>query len=586
MIRRGIVLALFLTALSLAASHVARTGWRSYELQRGLPAFVVALVSAFAAATLLRRDEEAGAEPGESSLGRGELALVAGLTVLAAVLRFVRLSDLPPLAFFDETQNVLAAREILNGSFPVFIGGPTQMPAAAFYLLSAFVLAFGETVTSARFFGATFGVLAVPLFHLLARRFTSPAAAFVATLLFATSRVPLGFTRLGFMGALMPFLTLLSMLLLLRFLRSGRLRDGWQLGAAIGLFAQCYYAFVAFTGVLAAAFALHPGKRPGRRPVLAVALTAALVLVPLAVFAVKHPRAFFERPSTTSLHRHVPREALATAYANNLLATVAMYHFRGDVNPRHNVPDRPLLTSYEAALFTLGLGALAAGFRSFASRAVLVWLVLMLLPGVLTFEAPQAYRTFGALPAVFLAVAFGLEGALRAATRFRPVALSVFAGGALVASLENAVTYFGEQTRGPLVASAFDTRFVSVARFIALATRGAVLLVDRSLTKEGEILLATGGSRLPAGFRRFSPALHLPPGKSFLDDLAGAPELVYVLKPTDERLVPELERLSPGAVIERHHGPDGSLAFVSVRLRLPLTSPVLEPPEPRPHPRS
>ncbi|MBL8115759.1 MAG: hypothetical protein JNK60_22985, partial [Acidobacteria bacterium] len=360
---------------------------------------------------------------------------------------------------------------------------------------------------------------------------------------------------------------------------------------AAGLFTQGYYAFVAFLGVLGVAFFSHPGRpspgrgrRPSRKPVLVAVGVAALCLLPLGVFALKRPAAFLERPSTTSLHRHVPKESLVRAYATNFRATALMFHLQGDVNPRHNVPDRPLLTSGEAALLTLGLGALLAGLRGFRSRVVLAWLVLMLLPGALSFEAPQAYRTFGAMPGVFLAIGCGLDLALGVSGTLRRVVLAAFAGFALAVSLENVVTYFGVQTRGPLVAREFEATYTASARFVASVPPDALVLVDYAVARPEELLLATHRRAQPSTVIPFSEGLHVPPGRDLLNE--EAPELVYVLRPSFEKLAAPLARLSSLARVERHHGPDGALAFVTVRLPLPLTSPVPEPPGPRPHPRS
>ena len=59
-------------------------------------------------------------------VGRGELLALLGITLLAALLRFWRLGELPPGIHVDEAFNLLDAREVLAGWRPVFLPARTS----------------------------------------------------------------------------------------------------------------------------------------------------------------------------------------------------------------------------------------------------------------------------------------------------------------------------------------------------------------------------------------------------------------------------------------------------------------------------
>ncbi len=134
---------------------------------------------------------------------RGTVALLAALTLVAAVPRF---ANLGALSFYaDEETTAFPARSVADG------GGPA-MPTGMSYR-RALPLTY-VTAASARFFGvddeaayripvALFGTLTVPLLFLIGRHLVGGPAAFVAALMLALSEWHLVFSRQARMYA--PF---------------------------------------------------------------------------------------------------------------------------------------------------------------------------------------------------------------------------------------------------------------------------------------------------------------------------------------------------------------------------------------------
>jgi hypothetical protein len=98
--------------------------------------------------------------------------------------------------------------------------------------------------------------------------------------------------------------------------------------------------------------------------------------------------------------------------------TLGMYNVRGDGNPRHNLPGEIMVNPFWAPLF--GLAMFYCLFRAKDERSwlVLVWWQISLLAGYYSIEAPQAYRTIGAIPAVMIGMGLILERGLISLRRY------------------------------------------------------------------------------------------------------------------------------------------------------------------------
>ena len=126
---------------------------------------------------------------------RAEILLVMGLTVLAALLRFLWLDRLPDVMNGDEGIHGLYARQILEGLF--------VHPFATFYgagtlhlsIVALGIKLLGPTVMATRLTPALGGVLGVPATYLLTRRLFGSRAAFVSAGLVAVLHSHIQFSR-------------------------------------------------------------------------------------------------------------------------------------------------------------------------------------------------------------------------------------------------------------------------------------------------------------------------------------------------------------------------------------------------------
>jgi len=498
------------------------------------------------------------------------------VVVAAGCVRFIGLDHIPPGGFFDEVQNHLVAEGILKGDRPVFIADMTKMPALFFYVLAGAIAIAGKGLTTVRGLSALFGTLTIPAFYLLARRaFAWPVAA-ATVILLAGSRWHITFSRVGFVTIIGPLLEILAVLCLWKAMETRRRLFFLLLGLVTGVGLQCYYSFNLFPAVMAIAVASYAARKGWRsfgtelRPILRglawSVLVAVVLLLPLARFAVRYPKVFFERSNTVAIwnpEHHLPWPGILW---QNTAVHLLMFNYRGDNNPRHNIPGAPLLNPIEGILLAVGLGAALARGGKWPQGVWLGWFFVMLLPAILTIEAPQAHRAVGAIPAVYLLIGQGLQPlfayAAGAARRIRwaLVAAVVLAASLAVASRDLSL-YFGPQVRTSLAWQEFQADHHEIGKFLKPYANRFDIFVS-PLYFDYNIERFYLGPEFP--FQRFRLFEHFPISPKWIHpDREG---LLYVLEPFQEGLFPLFHALYEHSRIEVHRDPYGRTMFVDIQV--------------------
>ena len=121
--------------------------------------------------------------------------------------------------------------------------------------------------------------------------------------------------------------------------------------------------------------------RARRVGILLLVSAAIVVIAPLSAYFIAHPAAFFQRAGQVSILDN-PGGLL-----DNAVVVAKMFFFAGDTNPRNNIPGRPTLDWLLAGPFLIGL--LAVLWRPLRPVPLLLlsWLVVMLLPTVLSEDS-------------------------------------------------------------------------------------------------------------------------------------------------------------------------------------------------------
>ena len=443
------------------------------------------------------------------SIGWRPLAISAALCLvllLALLIRLYQLDELPAGLWYDEADNLVHAREIQRspGDAPVFVRS-THLPSLFLMPIAAVIELTGLTVTSGRLVSVAFGIAGVAAVFLLVRSILGSHLALVAAFLMAVSRWDINWSRIGMHGITAVLFASLTAYLTLRALRSGRLHDYGYAGAALGVGMWFYSAHRMFPLVVGFMLLHHlltqrPRIRRFAVRVLVLGAVALFVAAPVVQYAASDPEVFFERTSTSSVFSHAPLTTALGQVVGNLGDHILMFNYKGDANPRHNLPGAPMLDFLSGVLLVLGIGVALASWRRVELASLPVWLLVMVLPGVLTlhWESPQSLRSIGALPAAVVLIALAVGVLLRTGMTapWRSVRLAAPVVVALVLAViayANISAYFVSQAGDPRVYAAFSTDETLVGRDMVDQQRlGRSLMISRQLLHSLSISLIAG----------------------------------------------------------------------------------------------
>jgi 4-amino-4-deoxy-L-arabinose transferase-like glycosyltransferase len=429
-----------------------------------------------------------------------EVGAVLLITLLAAVLRFYRLPEVPPGLHFDEGFKGVTARALLEGAPPqlFFESDMGEEPLAMYLVAGALGLA-GQEPWTVRLPSAIIGTLTVLLAWWLGREFYRLAyprrtaerlqdgeqqnhnrlhgqiVGLGTALILGILYWHLSFSRIGMEPILVPFFATLAFAALARGLNVASWPAFTLAGLALGGSLYTYKAgyFVPILAVLFVAYAAiikrHFLRRHGRG-LLLTALVALLVAAPIALYFASHPANFLQRPTSVALVSGESGPGPWRALGDNLPRVLGMFFLRGDANPRSNLPGRPALDPFLALLFLVGLGwTLIESLRGRPLSALpLIWLGVMILPTLVTEHAPHFGRAIGATPALALLCALGgwtlWQGARRLGRQWIEVAVVLLlAIGLAFSGISTARTYFLTWGGSPDLFYAYDVGLAEIA---------------------------------------------------------------------------------------------------------------------------
>ncbi len=434
---------------------------------------------------------------------------LGAILLFALILRLYNLEGFPPGLWFDEADNLDQARLIAENpsQAPVYV--PSNNLPSLFLLPIALIIKFaGISITTGRLVAVAFGVAGVVAIFLMVRHMSGTAIGLVAAFLVAVMRWDLNWSRIGMHGITAPFFAAITAWLTFRALDRGRAADFALAGAMLGLGMWFYAAYRLFVIVIVFLF-LHKfifadgGRRRMLRNFGVMALFALIVTLPVVQFAVTHSEEFFKRTQHTSIFAHVDDGEETRAVLRSLTKHLAMFHLEGDPNGRHNIPREPMLDFLSGILMLVGLAVAVARWRSAAHLSLPVWILVMIMPGVLTipWEAPQSLRAITVIPAVIALIAVAIGFIWDKARAFRLPALRVgaaacIAGLLVVIGYANINAYFGEQANSPEVYAAYSTDETLMARDLARqAERGYSPMVSRQFRHS--LVASLFGHRFP-----------------------------------------------------------------------------------------
>jgi hypothetical protein len=336
----------------------------------------------------------------------------------------------------------------------------------------------GSTPVAVRSASALFGTLGVPAAYFWGRVVFGRSAGLLIAALSLASYWYLHESRLGMRPIALPlFLALASGL---TWLAARQARSwAWPLaGLALGLSLYAYLPARRFPLVIVGQALLGlAGRRvvglkaiQGLLGLGSLLLTATLVAVPLLLYFRASPEDATARSGVVSILASESGQANAVgSLLGSLGLNLGMFVIRGDDTIRHNLPERPVFDPLVAPFFLLGI-VYTLRRRRPEHLALWLWLLVMLLPGLLSDSAPHFLRSIGLLPALFALPALGLlASASWVAERLpigRPATIAAWIS-ALVVTSSLAIAwrdYFLVLPRLPELGYYFDAERAALAR--------------------------------------------------------------------------------------------------------------------------
>jgi Dolichyl-phosphate-mannose-protein mannosyltransferase len=491
---------------------------------------------------------------------RTQLALaLLGVLALAFALRAYRIDSTPAGLHPDEAAEGLDALKILAGARPVYLPDNHGREPLFAYLVAASITLLGRTPGAIRLVGVLADVAGVLGAYLALAALFNRRVGLAASLFYAITVWPILTSRFGTRPPLLPPLLAFCLWQGALAWKTGRTRHWLLAGALLGLALYSYTPVRVFPLFLLLALAVAAARRQWSRlwPGAAwAAALCALVALPFGLYALAHWEVVFGRSAEASILK--PGATVGTV-ASQTYQVARMFVFSGDWNPRQDVwtpgnpaPPRPVFDW--AAGLAFGLGNLVAlrRWRRPAVWLAYAWLGVMLLPTILSDEAPHFGRAVGALPVAFLWPALGtvaLRDRLGQWLGRWPalLAASALVGLSFLATVRDLVLadYWGQPWLssvyygGPATAVAVETdRFLGEGwtganlKAISSSASGRNVVVDESLTHSGAWAFLVGpdqpsvsilaeGASLPQPIEARTLLL-LPAGDS-LPEIAGPP---------------------------------------------------------------
>ncbi len=512
----------------------------------------------------------AKAQDAEKRTLRFSIILVGILwTVVAFLPRGIATGEIPPFLSGDEGSAGLSAVGFVTGDWNnIFVTGWFSFPSLYFFIQSLFVRVFGQTTEALRLLSALAGALTVTAVYFTGSAMFNRRAGFLAALFLAAFHFHVHFSRIGLNNIWDGLWYTVSI---------GALWYAWERenrtaylvsGLALGLAQYFYPSSRILFGLLPLAVLLAGVfDRPRLKralPDLTLMLLAALtVFLPLGIYYLRHPDQYLAPIRRVSIFGPwIANEMSNTGLsfgevlARQLFAGLQAFTYA----PLRfwYTPDTPLLRSYSAGIFLLGVFLLLTRLRQMRSLLLLLWLAAFVGVSGLSESTPAAQRLIAVAPACALVIGFVVSEIASLLQRLWPRGERLFVAAAflLVAALAADDMYFYFNGYTP------HTRSVQVHSNAAVAQHLADYLQD----KPGSLQVVFFGQP-SMGFYSIPSLQYLAPhirGVDMVDDW-GAPEnpevgsgdLLFVFLPGNEDQINAVRASYPGGTLLRHIATDG-----------------------------
>ena len=377
-----------------------------------------------------------------------DASLLAFVTLVAALLRLIRLGDVPYGVHPDEAQaGTDAVRVLHHGWIGVYSHAALGQPTLNAYLTTPGIWLFGHTAFALRLPLALVGLTAVPLTYLIVRVAHARIEAFFASLLLAISYWHLFYSRVAHWSISYPTIMLGSLLCVMLGMKARKLVWFFPAGALLGFGIYAYnvdaivivamgvfFAVMAFVGYDERAELRWWGSAAG------ICLGAAFVVALPFIIYISDPNAYYwahidDYRDTGVLRSPQYRDASAAGKVRIIAKQVrdffGAYAWKGQPDVVDANGLRPVLDPLTLLLFLTGIAIALALRREPMVIAAFCFVLIIPLPALLQ-RGSIMREPLGAAPFVMFFAALPLAWVWRQAVggdaRERPSHVGYAAG--------------------------------------------------------------------------------------------------------------------------------------------------------------
>ncbi len=425
---------------------------------------------------------------------RVELALVAALTLFAAVVRLWDLGTVPLGLHGDEAWTGLDARRVLReGWIGPYVTSALGQPAGPLYFTALLFEFLPQTTSTLRASMAVFGIATIPLAYFAFRTMFGRTPAVFAALLLTVMTWHLQLTRTGFMIGAWPFVEMAVLWALFAGLRRRSVPLLALAGALTGLGIYTYNAYLLFVPVVAVAVLWSllsvSTRADGLRIAAGVAALVAAALVvalPMLLYINGHGATYRSHEHTVGVIYTAQWRAAGIGGRAEILRDRFDEWLRGllrggrpDYGDGLAAPGQPVVDAVTSTLALAGLAFALWRWRRPEYAAVLAAVAMLPFGALLTTGDGLFRRSFGLAPFVALLAALPLAWLWeRAAGRRDPRGYAAMALIALLVAVPvvgNVRDYFGPAQRTDVMRFTYPYQDDAASHYIASLPKGTMV---------------------------------------------------------------------------------------------------------------
>lgn len=424
--------------------------------------------------------------------------ILLSIILVAILLRFWNIANIPGGLFPDEAANGLDVNSILHGHLQPFFERGNGREALFFYFLALSVMLFGRGAWQLHIVTPIFGIAEILATYFLVKRLFGKRVAYLAAFFYAVSSYAVSLNHNAFRANLIPLFTVLTFLFLVKVFQTENPKARRRAALAAGIsFALGFYTYIAYRMMIPLLFGLavillfayrqrlRETLRTYSREGALFILGFAVTISPLAYYFLTHPGSFVGRAGEVSIFsKNLNNGNVAVTALGVFRETILGFFTQGDQNWRHNVSGFPFLSPFLSPFFAVSLAIFTWAIFRFLWQAwrkklqaptiylalVGIWFWFMLAPELTTAEGiPHGLRLIGVIPPLFILPAWSADKLWGWFTRLDflrdgKYVLAVFFLGGIF--FYNVVLFYGISVNSPDYYYAFRADLTDVSRYL------------------------------------------------------------------------------------------------------------------------